>query len=67
MSLGWVSELIEDVKQIKLSMANLDQIERTVNTINMKLSDLEIKVNSIEPRVIEVERSWSFMSGEKGA
>ena len=61
---GWVSELIEDVKQIKLSMTKLDQIERTVNMINMKVSDLEVKVNHIEPRVTEVEKSCSFIGRE---
>ena len=61
---SWASELIEDVKQIKLSMTKLDQIERTVNVINMKVSDLEIKVNSIEPRVTEVERSCTFIGRE---
>ena len=61
---GWVSELIEDVKQIKLSMTKLDQIERTVNMINMKVSDLKVKVNHIEPRVTEVEKSCSFIGRE---
>lgn len=60
----WASELIEDVRQIKLSMSKIDQIERTVNTINMKVSDLEVKVNSIEPKVFDVEKSCSFISGE---
>ena len=61
---GWVSELIEDVKQIKLSMTKLDQTERTVNMINMKMSDLKVKVNYIEPRVTEVEKSCSFIGRE---
>ena len=45
-------------------MTKLDQIERTVNVINMTVSDLEVKVNSIEPRVTEVEKSCSFISRE---
>ena len=61
---SWISEIIDDVKQIKLSMTKLDQIERTVNVINMKVSDLENKVNAIEPRVTEVEKSCSFISSE---
>ena len=61
---NWLPELINDVKQIKLSMTKLDQIEKTVNTINMKVSDLEYKVNVIEPRVTEVEKSCSFVSSE---
>ena len=61
---GWATELIEDVKHIKLSMSKLDQIEKTVNMINLKVSDLEVKVNHIEPRVTEVEKSCTFMSQE---
>ena len=59
---NWLPELINDVKQIKLSMTKLDQIEKTVNTINMKVSDLENKVNIIEPRITEVEKACSFIS-----
>ena len=59
-----MSELIQNVNQIKLSMTKLDQIERTVNAINMKVSDLEGKMNSMEPRVSEVEKSCAFISGE---
>ncbi|MCG8044657.1 MAG: hypothetical protein N0E48_03055, partial [Candidatus Thiodiazotropha endolucinida] len=40
----WASELINDVKQIKLSLAKLDTIEKSVNQITLKVSDLEIKV-----------------------
>ena len=61
---NWLPELINDVKQIKLTMSKLDQIEKTVNTINMKVTDLETKVNHIEPRVTEVENSCSFTSNE---
>ena len=61
---NWLPELINDVKQIKLTMSKLDQIEKTVNTINMKMTDLETKVNHIEPRVTEVENSCSFISNE---
>ena len=60
---SWVSELIEDVKHIKISMTKLDQ-KRTVNMINMKVSDLEMKVHSIEPRATEVEQACSLISNE---
>ena len=61
---SWMSELIDDVKQIKLSITKLDQIEKTVNSINKKVSDLETKVNAMEPRVNEVEKACSFISCE---
>ena len=33
------------------SLTKLDQIEKTVNMINMKVTDLEANVNTIEPRL----------------
>ena len=32
---GWASELIKDVKHIKLSMTKFEQIEKTVNMIKV--------------------------------
>lgn len=61
---NWATELMNDVKQIKVSLGKLDQIEKTVNLINSKVSDLETKVNSMEPRINTVENSCSFMSDE---
>ena len=61
---SWATEIMNDVKQIKLSLAKLDQIEKTVNSINAKVSDLELKVNNMEAKVNTVERSCEFMSSE---
>ena len=44
--------------------SKFDQIERTADAINMQVSDLEGKMNSMEPRVSEVEKSCAFISGE---
>ena len=61
---NWVSELINDVKQIKLSLGKLDQIEKTVNMINLKVTDLEVKVGSMDKRLGDVETSCSYNSAE---
>lgn len=61
---NWATELISDVKQMKSSLTKLDQIEKTVNLIHMKVTDLETKVSSIETRVDNVEKSCQFMSSE---
>ena len=60
----WATELMNDIKQIKLSLGKLDEIEKTVNMINLKVSDLETKVSTIDTRVITVEKSCIFMDGE---
>ena len=61
---NWASELINDVKQIKLSLGKLDQIEKTVNMINLKVTDLEVKVGSMDKRLEDVETSCSYNSAE---
>ena len=58
----WATELIKDVKQIKESMRKIETIEKTVNMINMKVTNLEDKVKSIDNRVTEVENSSSFLA-----
>ena len=60
----WATELMNDVKQIKLSLGKLDQIEQTVNSINTKVIDLESKVKAMENKVGDVEASCSFISAE---
>ena len=52
------------MSQIKKSIPKIDSIEKTVNLINLKVSDLEAKFSSLETRVTEVEASCSFMDGE---
>lgn len=61
---GWATELINDVKQIKISLAKLDKIEQTVNMINLKVTELETKVHAMDVRVEGVEKSCTFMSDE---
>ena len=61
---SWATELMNDIKHIKLSLGKLDEIEKTVNMINLKVSDLETKVHTIDSRVITVEKSCAFMDGE---
>ena len=59
---NWAQELINDVKQIKISMSNLEKIEKTMNTIVTKVSDLETKVKDIDKSVNNVEGACSFIS-----
>ena len=61
---SWMSDLINDVKQIKVSLEKLDKIEQTVNSISLKVTTLETKVNSMDTRVNEVEDSCTFISKE---
>ena len=61
---SWATELMSEMKQIKHKLCKLDEIEKTVNMINLKVSDLETKVHTIDTRVITVEQSCSFMGSE---
>ena len=60
----WASELLEEIKQIKSKLQTMDEIKKTVNSINVKVCDLEGKMKSLETRVTETEKSSTFI--EKG-
>ena len=59
---SWMSDLINDVKQIKLTLQKLDKIEQTVNSISLKVSTLETKVQTMDKTVNDVEQSCKFIS-----
>ena len=48
--------MIEDIKNIKTSVARIENVEKTVNSISFKLQNLELKVSTIDNRVQEVEK-----------
>lgn len=58
----WATELLEDVRQIKDRLKTVDRIDKTVNLINVKVTDLETSLKSLEVRVNETELSCKFMS-----
>jgi hypothetical protein len=57
----WALDIISDIQVIK---QKVEKIDNTVNIINMKFADLEVKVNEIDNRVNEVESTVSFLSNE---
>lgn len=60
----WVTELKEDIKNIKTNMSKLDKIENMVDKINSKVDKLENHIHSVDKRVEEVEKSTKFLSAE---
>lgn len=58
----WASEILAEIKTLKLVMPKLEQIETTVNSINVKMKELDTKVTHIETRVTDVENSCSFIN-----
>ena len=60
----WMSDLINDVKQINVSLQKLDKIEQAVNNISQKVNILETKVSTMDTTVNEVEQSCKFISAE---
>lgn len=57
----WVVSIMEDIKSIKTKVDKIDNIEKTVNSINLRLNDLDLKVKDIDKRMIDVESSATFM------
>ena len=60
----WATQILEEVKQIKTKLQSIDKIEKTVNAINAKVSDLETKMKTLDTRVTETEQSCQFSAGE---
>ena len=58
----WAMKLLEDMELVKQKISSIDKIEKTVNLISTKMSDLEIKMQGLDMRVTETETSCSFVS-----
>lgn len=52
----WAADILDEMKQIRLKLESIEKIEKTVNTIHLKVSSLETKFSSLEARVTETER-----------
>ena len=59
---SWATEIMEDIKSIKSSMAKIDNIEKMVNKMTVKVDTFETKVKAIDTRVNDVEKSNTFLS-----
>ncbi|XP_060580229.1 uncharacterized protein LOC132737016 [Ruditapes philippinarum] len=55
---------MDEVKQIKLQLESIKNIEKQVTSINQKLSEVEKKMKSMDSRLEENEKSCDFMSSE---
>ena len=60
----WANELLREVKQIKSKLQTIDKIEKTVNVINAKVTDLETKIKSLDMRMTENEKLCQFTAAE---
>ena len=58
----WATDIIEDIKCIKISVSKNDKIEQIVDGINTKVETLETKVKNNDAIVTEVEQSNQFIS-----
>lgn len=60
----WATEIIDDIKSIKLSVSKIDNIEKLVNKINSKVENLETKVKTMDTKVTDIEKSNQFINNE---
>ena len=52
------------MEQIKEKLKGMDKIEKTVNLINAKVSDLETKMKDMDTRVVTNEKACDFIAKE---
>ena len=60
----WATQIMEDIKSIKLSVSKIDNIEKTVNRISSKVETLESKMKTMETKVQECEKSSTLINSE---
>ena len=60
----WAKEILDDIKQMKQSLLKIDKIEKTVDSIAIKVSDLDQRVKGMDERLTDVEKCCSFISDE---
>ena len=60
----WATQIMEDLKSIKISVSKIESIEKTVDHISSKVQTLESKRKTMETKVQECEKSSTFINGE---
>lgn len=58
----WAAKLLDDMDHIKQKLHSIDKIEKTVNQISVKVSDLETQMKSLDTRLTQTEESCDFIS-----
>ena len=58
----WATKLLEDMEHVKQKLQGVDEIKKTVNLINVKVTDMETQLKSLDLRVTQNENSCSFIS-----
>ena len=56
------SKLLEDMEPVKQKLQCVEKIEKTVNMINVKVTDLETQMKSLDVRINKTEKSCKFIS-----
>ena len=57
----WATTLSEEVKALTVSSG---KVEQTVDSINLKVTSMEKRLENLETKVMDVETYCAFMSGE---
>ena len=60
----WATQIMEDIKSIKISVSKIDGIEKMVHNINSKVNDLEAEVKTMDSKVNDCKNSNQFVSDE---
>lgn len=61
---SWASKLLDDMTEVKQKLQHVEKIEKTVNVIHIKVTDMEAKLSSMESRISDTERLCEFISNE---
>jgi len=60
----WATEIITDIKSLTAVIPKIDNIEKSLATIHLKLSEFDTRMTAVAKKVTEIETSCSFISDE---
>ncbi len=58
----WASELLSKFEVMSTKINSIDEIKRSVSSIDSKMSEMKSEISNLSGRVTEVENSQSFIS-----
>ncbi|KAH3811514.1 hypothetical protein DPMN_139924 [Dreissena polymorpha] len=60
----WATELMQDIKFIKISVAKLDKLEQLVDRINARVENMENESKMKDTQINDIENALQFTNSE---
>ena len=58
---SWATQIMEDVKSLKGVIPKIDKIEASIQTLTLKMSQIETKLTTLDKKVNDMDKAVTFM------